>query len=105
MAALWKLVGLRDVRQSEISVRMDFESFNDLWEPWFGGQGTVGAYLAGLDDRKRNLIEHHTRQAYLVGRRRTALDCCYSVGGSGHRSIGKNEAAARTLSITGGAMC
>jgi hypothetical protein len=64
---MWKLVGLRDVRQSELTIRMDFESFNDLWEPWLGGQGTVGAYLAGLDHRKRNLIEHHTRQAYLVG--------------------------------------
>jgi hypothetical protein len=40
---------------------------SDLWEPWLGGQGTVGACLAGLDSRKRGLIEHHTRQAYLVG--------------------------------------
>jgi hypothetical protein len=34
---------------------------------WLGGQGTVGAYLVGLDDEKRRLIEYHTRQAYLVG--------------------------------------
>jgi SAM-dependent methyltransferase len=67
MAAMWKLVGLSDVRQSEITIRMDFQSFNDLWEPWLGGQGTIGAYLTGLDDQQRSLIEHHTRQAYLVG--------------------------------------
>jgi hypothetical protein len=67
MEAMWKLVGLRDVTQSEITIRMDFESFSDLWEPWLGGQGTLGAYLVGLDDHERALIEHHTRQAYLVG--------------------------------------
>ena len=37
---------------------MDFGSFSDIWEPWLGGQGTVGAYLVGLDDEKRRLIEH-----------------------------------------------
>jgi SAM-dependent methyltransferase len=66
LAAMWRLVGLRDVQQSEITIRMDFGSFSDLWEPWLGGQGTVGAYLVGLDDEKRRMIEHHTRQAYLV---------------------------------------
>jgi ubiquinone/menaquinone biosynthesis C-methylase UbiE len=67
MAAMWRRVGLRDVEQSEVTIRMDFASFNDLWEPWLGGQGTVGAYLIGLNDQKRRLIEYHTRQAYLVG--------------------------------------
>ena len=47
------------------TIRMDFGSFSDLWEPWLGGQGTVGAYLVGLDDEKRRLIEYHTRKAYL----------------------------------------
>jgi SAM-dependent methyltransferase len=67
MAAMWSTVGLRDVSQSEATIRMDFQSFNDLWDPWLGGQGTLGAYLVSLDDRKRSLIEHHTREAYLAG--------------------------------------
>src|SRR5437763_1013190 len=43
LAALWKSMSLREVQQGEITVRMDFGSFADLWEPWLGGQGTVGA--------------------------------------------------------------
>jgi ubiquinone/menaquinone biosynthesis C-methylase UbiE len=67
LAAMWKSVSLREVEQAEITIRMDFGSFADLWEPWLGGQGTLGAYLVGLNSEKRQLIEHHTRQAYLAG--------------------------------------
>ena len=67
LATLWKSMGLNEVHQGEITVRMDFDSFADLWEPWLGGQGTVGAYLMGLTGDKRQLIEHHARLAYLAG--------------------------------------
>jgi ubiquinone/menaquinone biosynthesis C-methylase UbiE len=67
LAAMWKSVSLREVEQAEITIRMVFNSFADLWEPWLGGQGTLGAYLLGLTGDKRQLIEHHTRLAYLAG--------------------------------------
>jgi ubiquinone/menaquinone biosynthesis C-methylase UbiE len=50
LAVAWNSVGLSEVRQSEITVRMDFTKFDDLWEPWLGGQGTLGAYLLGLSE-------------------------------------------------------
>jgi SAM-dependent methyltransferase len=90
LAATWSSVGLREVRQSEITVRMDFAKFNDLWEPWLGGQGTLGAYLLGLNDEKRSLIEHHTKQAYLAGARdgpRSMAATAWVVRGNVSRSV------------------
>ena len=60
-------VGLGEVEQTALTIRMEFGSFADYWEPWLGGQGTVGAYVASLSEAKRRLIEHHLRLAYLAG--------------------------------------
>jgi hypothetical protein len=46
---------------------MDFESFDDYWGPWLGGQGTVGAYVTSLPDAKRQTLEKYVRMAYLAG--------------------------------------
>jgi hypothetical protein len=46
---------------------MEFGSFADYWEPWLGGQGTVGAYVAGRTAEQRESIGRHLRLAYLAG--------------------------------------
>jgi SAM-dependent methyltransferase len=66
-AAAWAEMGLREVEQTALTIRMEFTSFSDYWEPWLGGQGTVGAYATALTDEKRTLIEQHLRRAYLSG--------------------------------------
>ena len=66
-AATWSRMGLRDVVQTSLTIRIEFSSFADYWNPWLGGEGTVGAYVTGLDDEKRTLLEHHMRRAYLAG--------------------------------------
>ncbi len=66
-AAAWTKLGLRDVRQTGLTIRMEFESFADYWGPWLGGQGTVGAYVMGLPEAKRQTLERHVRLAYLAG--------------------------------------
>ena len=45
---------------------MDFASFADYWT-WLSGQGTVGAYLTGLESGKLGQLEEHMRRAYLAG--------------------------------------
>jgi hypothetical protein len=60
-------MGLVEVEQTALTIRMEFQSFADYWEPWLGGQGTVGAYVVSLDEAKRQLIEHHLRLACLAG--------------------------------------
>ena len=68
LAATWTSMGLNEVEQRSLTIRMDFESFADYWEPWLGGQGWVGPYVTGLNQKKRALLEHHLRLAYLAGR-------------------------------------
>ena len=67
LAATWKKIGLREVTQASLTIRMEFQSFADYWEPWLGGQGSVGPYVKGLDVEKRSLIAHYVRLAYLGG--------------------------------------
>jgi len=67
LAGLWRKIGLRDVQEASLTIRMDFRSFADYWEPWLGGQGTVGPYAAGLKGEMKSLIEHRLRLAYLAG--------------------------------------
>jgi hypothetical protein len=63
----WSAMGLKDVVQTALTIRMDFASFADYWTPWLKGQGTVGAYLTGLDSGKLAQLEQHLRRAYLAG--------------------------------------
>lgn len=66
-AATWSAMGLKDVVQTSLTIRMDFASFADYWTPWLSGQGTVGTYLTGLDQGKLAQLEEHMRRAYLAG--------------------------------------
>jgi SAM-dependent methyltransferase len=67
LEAAWRRLGLEEAQQAALTIRVEFGSFADYWEPWLGGQGTVGAYVTSLSEAKRRLIEHHLRLAYLAG--------------------------------------
>ena len=75
---------------------MEFASFADYWEPWLGGQGTVGAYVTSLSEAKRRLIEHHLRLAYLAG----GDDGPRSFAASRGRSGGSSQAAPASEILT-----
>jgi hypothetical protein len=45
---------------------MEYADFAD-WEPLLGGQGPVGAYVAGLSQERRQRIEERVRLSYLSG--------------------------------------
>jgi SAM-dependent methyltransferase len=66
-AVTWSAMGLKDVVQTSLTIRMDFASFADYWTPWLSGQGTVGTYLTGLDQGKLAQLEGYMRRAYLAG--------------------------------------
>jgi ubiquinone/menaquinone biosynthesis C-methylase UbiE len=65
--ATWRRMGLREVVQTSLTIRMEFTCFTDYWEPWLSGQGPVGAYVTSLSEEKKKQIEHHLRLAYLAG--------------------------------------
>jgi hypothetical protein len=90
LEAAWTRHGLVEVEQTALTIRMEFAFFTDYWEPWLGGQGTVGAYVIGLSEAKRRLLEHHLRLAFLAG------------GADGPRSFAAAAWAVRGVKARGG---
>ena len=64
---LFAQAGFNAVRLQSVTVRMDYASFDDYWEPLCGGQGPVGTYVAQLDPALREQIADAVRLAYLSG--------------------------------------
>jgi SAM-dependent methyltransferase len=59
--------GLRAVRLQSVTIRMEYTSFSDYWEPLCGGQGPVGTYVVQLEPTLRGRIVEAVRLAYLSG--------------------------------------
>ncbi len=67
MVDLWRAEGLDDVTRDSLTIRMDFSSFADYWEPLLGGQGPVGGYVAGLEPDMQTRVREAVRAAFLAG--------------------------------------
>lgn len=55
--------GLSDVEVRAIDVPTRFESFDDYWTPFLGGQGPAPAYAMSLDEAHRAALRERIRQA------------------------------------------
>jgi SAM-dependent methyltransferase len=64
---LFKDGGLQAIERQSITIRMDFENFEDYWQPFLGGQGPVGGYFAKLSPELRARIKDAVRDAYCSG--------------------------------------
>jgi SAM-dependent methyltransferase len=64
---LWQSLGLENVVQDSGSIRFDFENFVDYWEPFRTGEGTMGGYVATLDEDACERLGAHVRAAYEAG--------------------------------------
>ena len=53
LAQLFESAGLRDVDETALSVSVEHPSFDEWWEPFTFGVGPAGAYVAGLDEKRR----------------------------------------------------
>jgi SAM-dependent methyltransferase len=69
MRALWTKVGLADVAETTLMIRMDFGSFDDFWGPYAAGEGPLGQYVTKLDDIRRAAFAQALRAAYEAGER------------------------------------
>jgi SAM-dependent methyltransferase len=67
LARLWREIELRDVDEGSLTIRMDYEGFDDYWEPLLGGQGPFGSYVAGLSEERRARIHAAVSGAYRSG--------------------------------------
>jgi SAM-dependent methyltransferase len=53
LSALWREVGLDDVRGGEVWVTARYDDFDDLWAPLPSGIGPAGAFCASLDPEQQ----------------------------------------------------
>jgi ubiquinone/menaquinone biosynthesis C-methylase UbiE len=60
--------GLLAVTETELMVRMDYQSFDDYWAPIAAGEGPLGKYMATLDAAERARTATAVRNAYEAGR-------------------------------------
>ncbi|KRE02316.1 SAM-dependent methyltransferase [Bosea sp. Root381] len=60
--------GLADVTETELMIRMDYQSFDDFWAPIGAGEGPLGKYLVTLDAEERGRAVAAVRDAYQAGR-------------------------------------
>lgn len=56
LRALWAGAGLGEVAVEPIDVLSRFDSFEDYWTPFLGGQGPAPTYVASLTDRQRRSL-------------------------------------------------
>jgi SAM-dependent methyltransferase len=67
LPSLFGEVGLVDVQRGSLTIRMNYASFDDYWEPLLGGQGPVGTYIVRVEEKLRERIKDAVRRAYCSG--------------------------------------
>lgn len=60
--------GLVDVTETQLMIRMDYQSFDDYWAPIAAGEGPLGKYMTTLDAAERARTDAAVRDAYEAGR-------------------------------------
>ena len=61
LVELFELAGLSDVRPATLTVALEHHSFDEWWEPYGGGVGPAGAYVAGLGPERREELRERCR--------------------------------------------
>ena len=59
LSELFSTAGLGQVATTSIDIPTRFESFEDYWQPFFGGQGPAPAYVLSLDESARERLRGH----------------------------------------------
>ena len=67
LAQLFAEAGLRDVESTVLSADLEHAGFDAWWEPFEGGVGPAGAYVAGLAPDARKVLRERCRAALPVG--------------------------------------
>ena len=68
LAEAWRRSDLVAVEDSTLTIRMDFDCFEDYWAPYLGQDGPYAAYVSSLDCAARQTLHDAVRHAYLSGR-------------------------------------
>jgi len=58
--------GLTEITETQLTIRMDYENFDDYWAPIAAGEGPLGRYMT-LDAAEKTRVETAVRDAYQAG--------------------------------------
>ena len=67
LGELLREAGLREVEETVLSVTVEHATFDEWWEPFTFGVGTVGVYLAQLDQEHQTRLREHCREGFPAG--------------------------------------
>ncbi|WIM09226.1 class I SAM-dependent methyltransferase [Enhydrobacter sp.] len=67
LAQAWRDIGLVDVVDGTLAIRMDFASFADFWRPCEGHDGALADYVRTLDAAAKAKLHDLVQLAYLDG--------------------------------------
>jgi SAM-dependent methyltransferase len=67
LANAWRTAGLSEVKETVLSIRMEFTSFADYWAPYLGRDGPGAEYVRTLGEAERIRLEAAVKAAYLDG--------------------------------------
>lgn len=68
LPALLDGAGLTDIRETLLTIRMEFANFEDYWHPLLTAQGTLGQFVDGLAAPTRARVVEAVRASFLCGR-------------------------------------
>ena len=67
LARLFGEAGLTEVKASTLTVRTQYASFDDWWEPYTLGVGPAGAYVAKLSSEQRVALQDQAKRLLPTG--------------------------------------
>ena len=67
IAAELEAAGLRNVRETALTIAMNFADFEDFWAPFDGRESAFAMYVMGLDTVQKERFKSALRLAYLDG--------------------------------------
>jgi SAM-dependent methyltransferase len=62
LTAAFEGSGLTDVSVAPLTISTPFQSFDDYWSPFLGGQGPAPAYACSLDEPSRSMLRDRLRE-------------------------------------------
>ncbi len=68
MAAVWRELGLLDVEQTSLVIRMEFADFDDYWVSFTNGEGAHSQYVTKLTGAARDTLKSNLRRAFTGNR-------------------------------------
>jgi SAM-dependent methyltransferase len=67
LSSLWLAQGLLAVGERPLTIEQRFESFDDFWRPFLGGQGPAGGHVAALTPPAREALQARLRRRFFDG--------------------------------------